>query len=317
VLASAAALAVAPATGCGALGSETQDPRRILVPNSPGGGYDSTARILASAIEEAGRERPGVFNVEGGSGAVGLARTVRERGEATLLMMMGLGVVGAQFTQDTAARLDDVTPVSRLLSEPDVLLVPRDSELGDLGALLERWRARPGQVVLGGGSLPGGPDHLATFLTARAAGVPLRAVEYRQYDGGGPLLAALFADQITCAVSGVLETLPQVSSGAVRVLAVTGDEALPRLSAPTLRQQGLDLSFSNWRGVVAPPGLTPSEREELVATIAAARRTPTWRDAVRANGWTEDAVTGDDFGDFLVREGERVGSLLAELGLTA
>lgn len=297
-----------------ALTGSSTERLRIMVPNAAGGGYDTTARIAAGVLEDEGiADRPEIFNLDGASGGVGLARMVHERGNPDLMMMMGLGLVGAIHTHRTPVDLSEVTPVARLLSEPEVLLVRTGSRQRDLRTLVRVWRRSPGSVVFGGGSLPGGPDHLATYLVAEAVGIDPRRVRYRQYDGGGPLLAALFARRVDVAVSGVLENIDQVRAGAVRVLAVSGDARVPGVAAPTLREEGVDLEFTNWRGLVAPPGLTAAERQRLVGLVDRMHDSPGWRRAVRANGWTDDYATGQDFRTFLDEESTRVGDLLARL----
>ncbi len=289
---------------------------RIMVPNAAGGGYDSTARIAAGVIEAAGLgERPEIFNLPGASGGAGLARTVHERGNPDLLMMMGLGVVGSLHTNRISVGLDQVTPVARLLTEAEVVMVTAGSRHRDLRALVDRWKADPGDVAVGGGSLAGGPDHLAAHLLAEAVGIEPGAVRYRQYDGGGPLLAALFTGRVDFAVSGVLENLDQVRTGAVRVLAVTGAQRVPGVGAPTLRQAGVDLEFANWRGLVAPPGLTDGARQRHLDLVTRMHGSRAWREAATANGWTDDFVTGDAFARFLTAESERVRQLLARLGV--
>lgn len=314
LLASGAALLL---SACSArVGTVATDQLRIMVPNAAGGGYDTTARILAGVIESEGLgERPEIFNLEGASGGAGLVRTVHERGNADLMMMMGLGVVGSIHSNRTAAGLDEVTPIARLLSEPEVVLVAEGSGHDDLASLVDAWRTRPDRLVVGGGSLAGGPDHLATHLLAEAVGVDLATVRYRQYDGGGPLLAALFSGRVDVAVSGVLENIEQVRAGAVRVLAVTGDRPVPGVDAPTLREAGVDLEFANWRGLVAPPGLSDAEQAGLVDLVTRMHDTAAWREAEAANGWTDDFLTGAAFGAFLARESARVQDVLDRLGM--
>lgn len=286
---------------------------RVLVPNAPGGGYDTTARKLASTWEETRAvDHAEVFNLPGAGGLVGLSRLQREAGNDRLLMMMGLGVVGAMGVAGTDGTFDDVTPVARILSEPNVILVRSDSPIRSMPQLVRRWRRDPGSVRVGGGSLPGGPDHLATFAVSGALGIPHGHVRYRRYDGGGPLLAALLSGEVDVVVSGVLETIDQVRSGAVRPLAVTGRDRLPDVPAPTLREAGVDVVFENWRGLLAPPGLTAGELERLVDLVRETLATPQWREAEQRNGWTRDLLVGEEFARFLESEVRRTRRLLAD-----
>lgn len=288
---------------------------RILVPNAIGGGYDTTARVAAGVMESEGLiERPEVFNVEGGGGAVGLARVAGERGNPDLMMMMGLGVVGAVNSVDAAASLGDVTPVARLLTEPEVVMAATDSPHRDVRSLLDAWAKAPERFVVGGGSQPGGPDHLAAYQLAETVGIDPRRVAYCRYDGGGPLLAALFDGDVDFAVSGVLENIDQARAGSLRVLAVTGAERVPGVDAPTLREAGVDLEFANWRGLVAPPGLSDAEQQRLVDLVTTMHDADEWHDAERSNGWTDAFLTGEAFGSFLAAEDARVSDLLARLG---
>lgn len=299
-----------------AVGTIDIDQLRIMVPNAAGGGYDTTARIFASVVEDEGiDERPEIFNLEGASGGAGLARTANERGNGDFLMMMGLGVVGSIHTNQTVSGLGEITPIARLLSEQEIVMVRDGSPFRDIDSLVRAWRRDPAGLVLGGGSLPGGPDHLATHLLAEAIGVDPRDVRYRTYDGGGPTLAALFTGRVDAAVSGVLENIDQVRAGAVRVLAVTGDRPVPGVDAPTLREAGVPLDFANWRGLVAPPGLSAGQRDRLIGLTDRVHDTVAWRQAERANGWTDDYLTGAAFGRFLAVESERVGDVLDRLGI--
>ena len=91
-----------------------------------------------------------------------------------------------------------------------------------------------------------------------------RQVNYLAHDGGGELLPALLANQFDFATSGVREYTEQIKSGQLRVLAVSGETRVPNVDAPTLTESGIDLVFANWRGVIAPPGITHGERERLI-----------------------------------------------------
>lgn len=318
--AAAAALAVAgcqaPGMTAGAEEADSFADLRIMVPNSPGGGYDTTARTAAQVMSEEGLTPPlEVFNLDGAGGTVGLTRTVSEEGDSDLMMLMGLGVVGAVFTNDSPATLQDTTPIARIISEPETIVVPASSPYDSLDELVRDWKANPAQVPVGGGSSPGGPDHLAPHMLARKIGITPSDVNYVEYDGGGPLLAALLGEEVAFGVTGYSEIRDQISSGAVRALAVTSAKRLPGLDAPTLKEEGIDMKFINWRGLVAPPGIDDRSRDALIKLVEDLFETKGWKKAMEANGWTPALLTGQDFAAYMKSENQRVADILGQLGL--
>lgn len=289
---------------------------RIMVPNSPGGGYDTTARVAAKIVEdEKIHDTVEVYNLEGAGGTTGLAKIVGSRGKEGELMLMGLGVVGAVYTNQSEATLADTTPIARLISEPDILVVPADSPYETLDDLVAAWTESPADFPVGGGSSPGGPDHLAAHLTAEAVGVEPSAVNYVVYDGGGPLLAALLSGEVELGVSGLGEYKDQIQAGQLRVLGVTSAERVDGFEAPTLQEQGVDLEFTNWRGLVAPPGISAQERDRLVGIVEQLHGTGAWAEAMAENGWTDALLTGEEFGAYMTEQDEQVATLLSDLGL--
>lgn len=289
---------------------------RFMVPNTPGGGYDITARTAAKNAEDAGlTHNIEVFNLPGAGGTVGLSRLVGEHGNGKLAMSMGLGVVGAARSNDSAKTLADTTPIARLTEEPDVVVVSKDSPYKNIKQLVTAWKKNPGKLPVGGGSSPGGPDHLAPMLMARAAGIEPKKVNYVPFDGGGELLASILGKKVAFGVSGVGEYLDQIKSGELRLLATTGPKRAKGLDGPTLKESGYDVDFTNWRGIVAPPGLSDAERKKLTGLVRKLHDSPEWRKSLKTNGWDDAFLTGDKFGDFLAAQDKSVVSVLKELGL--
>jgi putative tricarboxylic transport membrane protein len=108
---------------------------RLMVPNSPGGGYDVTGRTAVKITETAGITGPvQVFNLSGAGGAVALSRLLHETGNADLLMMMGLGVIGATVTDKSTARVTDATPIARLIEEQEAAMVRPDPRTAPSGS---------------------------------------------------------------------------------------------------------------------------------------------------------------------------------------
>jgi putative tricarboxylic transport membrane protein len=314
-------------TGCGttseggsASGGSEEGPisgLQVMVPNSPGSGYDTTARAWAQVMDdEKITENTEVFNLEGAGGTVGLQRLVNEDGNADMLMQMGLGVVGAQYSNQSEATLDQTTPIAKLIEEAEAIVVPADSDFQNMDDLVKAWSANPGDTPVGGASNPGGPDHLTPMLLAQEVGVTPSDVNYVPYDGGGELLAGILGGDVAFAATGVGEITEAAASGDVRVLAVTTEEPVEGLDAPTLTDEGIDLTFTNWRGVVAPPGISDDERQRFVDAFTEMHDSDAWKQVLEAQGWTDSFVTGDDFSDYLKSESDRVEGVLSELGLT-
>jgi len=270
--------------GCAAGDQPTR--LRIMVPNVAGGGYDVTARTAAAIAQRAGVvDQPiAVFNVDGDGGAVALRRLLAERGNGELAMMMGLGVVGATVTSPGADQVTAATPIARLVEESQAVLVPANSPHRSIGELVSAWRADPASTAIGGGSATGGPDHL---------------------------MAMRLAD----AVSSVVEFAAQISSGQLRVLAVSGPARLPGVDAPTLTEAGFAVVFTNWRGMLAPPGISPADRDRLVDLLRRLEESPEWNATVQRSGWTNAFLAGDQFGAFLADQNRDVRATLTRLGL--
>jgi len=289
---------------------------RMMVPNSPGGGYDLTARTAVKIMEDddiTGRVE--VFNVIGAGGTVAMARLMNEKGNDDLMMTMGLGVVGATYTNGSKARASDATALAKLIEDPGAVFVPADSPFKTVQDFVAAWKADPSKVTIGGGSSPGGPDHLFPMELAKAVGVEPKSVNYVTYDGGGDLLTALLGKKITVGTSSPGELMDQIEAGQLRVLAVSGDKRVEGINAPTLKESGIDLTFANWRGVLAPPGISDDAKKEMVKVLEEMHATQQWKDALVKNGWTDAFITGQQFEQFLTEQDNRVSSTLTELGL--
>jgi putative tricarboxylic transport membrane protein len=289
---------------------------KILVGTAPGGGFDQTARTAAKAMEDAKLARNvEVQNLPGAGNTIALQRLVNEKGNGKVMQQMGLGLVGGVYTNKSKATIDQSTPVARLTEEPEIVVVNKDSPYQSFDQLLSAWKADPGKLAVGGGSSPGGPDHLAPMLIAKTAGIDPRKVNFVSYDGGGELLAAVLGGQVDFGVTGPGEIKDQIEAGDIRALAVTSAEPVEGLDVKPLKEQGVDLEFNNWRGWIAPGGLSDGDKQALIDLATKMHESQQWKDALSQNGWTDAFMVGDEYGAFLKSEDQRVGDVLNELGL--
>lgn len=318
--AAVALIAVLPVAACGVTRGDESKDLAMYIPNSPGGGYDQTGRA-AVAVMEANDITGGSFEITnqiGAGGAVAMTALMGEEGNEHLMMTVGLGVVGSLYSFAVDHKLQDATPLAQLIEDQEGVLVPADSPYQTIDDFVSAWKADPGSIAVGGGSSPGGPDHLFPMQLAKAVGIDPRDVRYVAYDGGGPLTSALLGHKIQVGFSGLGEFEGQIAGGELRSLAVSGAERLTGESVkdvPTLTESDIDLVFTNWRGVLAPPGISEERREELIAMLVEMHGTKEWQQALEDNGWIDAFKTGDDFTKFLEEQDARVSGTLKELGL--
>lgn len=326
----------APGLQATCAGPYPTDTLEIMAPAGAGGGWDTTARemqtVLQGGIIDQSVE---VYNVEGAGGTIGLAQLVSDNaGDANTLMMMGLVMVGAIATNNSEVTLDNVTPIARLTTEYEVIVVPADSPYQTMADLVADFQSDPGSIAWAGGSA-GGTDHILVALMAQALGADPTAINYIAYSGGGEALAALLNGDVQAGVSGYGEFAGQIASGELRALAISAAQAdvdaaasaaspaagTPAAAAippvPTLQSQGVDVALANWRGVVAGPEIPDDVRACMIAMIDTMRQSPAWQETLASYGWSDFFLGGDEFGAFLTAERDRVIPILQELGLVA
>lgn len=158
-------------------------------------------------------------------------------------------------------------------------------------------------------------DHLVAAMAFEAAGADPTKVKYIPYDAGGKLNAAILSGEVDVGSTGFSEAVTLAKAGEMRVIAITSDERVAALpEAPTLKEQGYDVSFVNWRGFFAAPGLPDDKAEAYRAAIKKMYDTPEW-EAVRArNGWVNIYKPGAEFETFLVNQEKVIKDLMVKLG---
>ncbi len=310
-----AASAASPAPVLAQSTSPLLNQLRIIAPAAPGGGWDQTARVMQLALQQAGLVRTApVENIPGAAGTIGLARFIgAERGNGDAVLVSGLIMLGGIVTNQSPVSLGDATPLARLTGEYEAIVVPAASPYQSLQELLTAFKERPEAISWGGGSA-GGSDQILAGLIAEAVGVSPARVNYIAFSGGGESLSAIVGGQVTAGINGLAELAAQIEAGSVRALAISSGERLPGLAVPTLREQGVDVEFENWRSVMAPPGLDREDRERLEETIRAMVQSAPWRAALERYRWIDRYLAGDAFARYVDAEEARVRAILRQFG---
>lgn len=289
----------------------------VIAPAAPGGGWDLVAREAQQAMKSEGIvNNVQVVNIPGAAGTIGLGQLADMPGQASTLMVTGTVMVGGVIANDSATTLADVTPIARLAEDFEVIVVPGDSPYRTLGEFVEAWRADPGGTVVGGGS-KGGTDHLLAGLVAADAGIDPQQINYLAFSGGGEALNALLANTVSASISGYNEFADQIEAGNVRALAMGTRERVDGIDVPSLGEQGIDVELTNWRGLVAPPGITPEQRQILIDIVTEMVQGEAWQSTLQRNRWQNTFIAGAEFEEFLGSETDRIQQIADQLGIGA
>ncbi|HEX5094218.1 MAG TPA: tripartite tricarboxylate transporter substrate binding protein [Burkholderiales bacterium] len=287
---------------------------KIMIPANPGGGWDQTGRNLAAAMQSASLVSSVQFENKGGAaGTIGLAQFVNgAKGDPNAMMVGGMVMIGGIHLNGSPVNLTMVTPVARLTSEWEVIVVPAGSPHKTLADLVKAFKANPGAVSWGGGSA-GGTDHILVGLIARSVGVDPAKINYVPFKGGGEAIAAIVGGHVTAGVSGVGEFAEQIKGGRMRALGVSAPAAFEGIAS--LKSQGIDVELGNWRGIFGAPGITTAQRDSLVKLVKAATETPAWKSTLEKLGWTGVFLGGDDYAKFLAEDTRRIAGIIDSLGI--
>lgn len=289
---------------------------KIMAPAAPGGGWDQTARSMQQALTQAGIAKSAqVTNVPGAGGSIGIAQLVNNsKGDGNQLMVMGYVMVGALLTNKSPVTLDQTTPIARLTTEYEAIVVPANSPIKDAKELAAAIKADPSKVTWAGGSA-GGVDHIAAALFAKAAGADPTKINYIPFSGGGEALAAILGGKVTAGISGYGEFESQVKAGKLRLIGLTSAKKTANVDVPSIKEQGIDLEIANWRAVVAPPGISADQKKALTDAMDKMAKSKEWQEILKTKGWEDAYMSGDAFTKVLAEEQARTKEVLTSVGL--
>ena len=311
----ALALALSPVAPAGA--EPVVENIHFLIPGGAGGGWDGTARGTGEALTKGGLLGNATYeNMSGGGGGKAIAHlieTASERGET--LMVNSTPIVIRSLQKVFPQNFRDLTPVAGIIGDYAAIVVGKNSPLQTFSDLADAYKSDPKSVAIGGGSVPGSMDHLVPAMAFKTAGADAKGVKYIPYDAGGKAMAGLLSGEIQALSTGLSEALELARQGEVRVLAMTAPERIADApDVPTLREQGVDVVFVNWRGFFGPPGLSAAKKRRYISMLEKMYDTPEWEEVRARNGWVNIYNPDDKFVAFLTEQETIIGDLMRELG---
>ncbi|MBL8700071.1 MAG: tripartite tricarboxylate transporter substrate binding protein [Alphaproteobacteria bacterium] len=290
------------------------EPAKVMIPGGAGGGWDGTGRLAFEVMQKAGifTEGATITNKGGAAGTLGLADFMRTKGQDSSVMVMGVIMVGGIIANKSPVNLDTVTPLARLTFEWNAIAVPADSPIKNAKDFMEALKKDPGAMSVAGGSA-GGVDHATLALLAKIAGVPADKLNYVPFNSGAEVVTSVAGGKVKAAISGISELKPQVDTKRIRFVAVTSEKGSD--GTPSLKEQGIDLSIGNWRGIVGAPEMSAAGRKAWLDRLEKMSKTKEWKEGLEKAGLEDAILLGDAYGAFLNEEKARWATVLKEVGI--
>jgi tripartite-type tricarboxylate transporter receptor subunit TctC len=277
-------------------------PVKILVPTAPGGTADSLARMYAQHLSKVLGQQFYVENRGGAGNVLGIDSVVRSPADGYTLLL-GAGTITMNHLVTKKLPYDvlrDLTPVTQMISVPNVLVVNASQPMKTLADYVAAAKAAPGQLTYGSAGV-GSNLHLAMELLKYRTGIQVTHVPYK---GVGPALQDTVAGHVMSMIANIPSSKPHIEKGSLRALAVTSLRRSPALpDVPTMSDEGVTgYEVLNWFGVFAPAG-TPKEIVDRLAVEAAAMfNDPTTSEMLKGEGADPIASSPAEFAAFVRAE---------------
>ena len=293
-----------------------KEPITIVVPYPPGGLGDYFVRLVAPKLAESLGTTVLVDNRAGANGAIGTTAVARAKPDGhTLVFVPASTVTTNQWLMKDLGYdpLKDLTPIVLALAVPNVLVVNPAVPAQTLPELLELARSKPGSLNYASVGM-GSSTHLQAEMLKRAANIDIVHVTYK---GAGPALQDLLAGQVQMMFDNMPSVLPLVQAGKLRALAVTSAKPSPSLpDVPPVGKFVPGFEQMPWFAFLGPAGLPANIVATLNEHLIRAMRSPDVVQALAARGGEIATGTPAQLGDLIKADGDKMGRLIKEAGIT-
>ena len=292
-----------------------------VIGGGAGGGWDGTARGTGEALTKSGMLKSASFeNMSGGGGGKALAFMINTQPKNTVLVQSTPLVLRSitrhegYVSGSGVLSYKDVTPIAGVIGDYGAIAVAKDSPYKNFKDVVDAYKKNPSSIKMAGGSVRGSMDHLIGALAFQAAGANPNDVVYIPYDAGGKALAGLLSGETQIISTGLGELMG--ARDQVRIIGITAPSRVADApDAPTLKEQGYDVQFVNWRGFFGPPNMSNKDKKALSAMLGKVMKTPEWEAVRKRNAWVNIYNSDKDFVKFLDAQTVEMTALMKKLGV--
>jgi putative tricarboxylic transport membrane protein len=296
--------------GGGGAGWEPTQDVVMIVPFEAGGGSDILGRAMATGMEQV-REGVNITveNRPSTTGAVGYSYLLEQQGDPLYLLASETTAVALPITADTPWTWEDFTPIGQIAEDATLLIVPQDSEFGSLQDVIDA--AKQSRLTVGVVGTTG-LDTIVFGLLEENAGVEFERVVF---ESGGELVTALLGGDIVMASLNPSEVIGQLEAGDLKALVAFAEkpyEGGELADVPTAKEEGFDVSFTQYRGLFGPGGIQPEERKYWADALVAWTDTDNFDKYIQDNYLISLIRTGQEFENYLQEYEKTIREVLAE-----
>ena len=293
-------------------------PVRIIVPSTPGGGYDFIGRVLAERLPRELGQTVVVENRSGAGTLLGTQVAAAATPDGYTLLVGGLANIALNpglYMDPGYDPIRDFTPVALVGSFSYALVGRSDLPQTNIRDVVSFARANPGQLTLAAGGLGSG-QHVAGVLFQRLAKADLVTIQYK---GAQPAYVDLLAGRVDLFFDNTTTALPFVKSGRVKALVISGAARDPLLpDVPTGKEAGIDgLVLESWIGLFAPARVPKAVIARLRDSVEKVMQAPDLRARMEAGGWRILSILPDETDAFVRAEVRKWPAFLRQAGISA
>lgn len=296
-----------------------EGPVEVVVGASPGGGYDRLARAIQSVIDSEGimENTVNMTYQPGAGGAVAWATVARNAGDMNKISIFSPNIVSGEVLGTDAVSFSDLTMLAMLVFEDGCFAVNPTASINNAESLVEALKTDVDSVRFGFAVSAGNQWHVAMARLTEAVGADVTRLRSTVFDSGGRAVAALLGGHVDVVATGCAQFAQYHEAGELTVVGVSAPERMGGVLAdvPTWQEQGLDVVWGAWRGILAPPGLTEGQIAWWEDKLRAVTESPAWVPVVEENYWRTSFLGSVETTAMLEAEREEYSRALRTLGL--
>lgn len=290
-------------------GFSPSDRVTMIVPYSAGGGSDLAGRAIAGGLEEVSEVTVTVENIVGGSGAVGYSELLGEEGNADYLLASETALMSLPLVQDVEFDYQSFTPIMKVGEDYNVVVVGSDAPYETCTDVVDAAGQEELTAAVSGAT---GPDNVAWSLIEDQFDITLQRVTF---ESSAEVVAALLGGQIDVAATNPGEVLGQLESGDIKALCALAPERYDYealADVPTGEEQGVDITFAQWRGFIAPGGISEEAKDYWIERAQEFEQTDAYGTYIEENLLQPQVLYGDEFSDYLTDYNDDLSSVLGD-----